>query len=40
MEEWGQGGKRLESDSETGSQRVLCAKLRSLNFTLKTKGSY
>lgn len=35
----GQGGKKLEDYSGTRSQRLLCAKLRRLNFILKTKGS-
>lgn len=36
----GQGGRKLEYYSGERSQRALCAKLRSLNFILKTKGSY
>lgn len=35
----GQGGKKLEDHSGTRSQRLVCAKLRRLNFILKTKGS-
>ena len=35
----GQAGKKLEGYSGTGSKRLLCAKLRRLNFILKTKGS-
>lgn len=35
----GRAGKKLECYSGTRSKRLLCAKLRRLNFILKTKGS-